>query len=200
MTCSRPSLLPRLVAGKRLKILDFDIENRPLSYLGMDFTTSEITSIAASFHGEERIYTWLLGVDEQVEILEGFRELYDAADIITGHYIRAHDLPIITDMRFESGLPNLEPKLTVDTKTDLIAGKGISKSQENLSEMLELPAPKVHMNTPRWRKANRLTEEGIALTRKRVEGDIVQHKALYAVLVSEGRIKPPVLWQPGSKR
>jgi hypothetical protein len=196
MTCSTRRLLSRLVAGKRLRILDFDIENRPLSYLGMDFTTAEITSIAASFHGEKRIYTWLLGVDETDEILEGFRELYDDADIVTGHYIRRHDLPIITDMRFEVGLPNLGPKLTVDTKTDLLAGKGISKSQENLSEMLELPAPKVHMNTPRWRKANRLTEEGIALTRKRVEGDIVQHKALYAALVDEKRLGPPVLWKP----
>lgn len=188
--------MPRLAPARQLKILDFDIENRPLSYLGMDFTTAEITSIAASFYGEDTIYTWLLGIDQMEDILQGFRVLYDDADIVTGHYIRRHDLPIITDMLFEAGLPDLGPKLTSDTKVDLIAGKGISKSQENLSAMLELAAPKVQMNTPRWRAANRLTPEGIALTRERVEGDIIQHKQLRQALVEQRRLRPPVLWKP----
>lgn len=190
---SSPSIL---VPSKDVRILDFDIENRPLSYLGMDFTTAEITSIAASFHGEDHIYTWLLGVDETDDILEGFRVLYDAADIVTGHYIRRHDLPIITDMRFEAGLPNLGPKLTVDTKLDLRAGKGISKSQESLGAMLRLDAPKVIMTQADWRSGNRLEPEGIAKVRERVEGDIVQHKALYNVLIEEYRLGPPVLWKP----
>jgi len=188
----------RLTPARDLKILDFDIENRPLSYLGMDFTTAEITSIAASFTDEDTIYTWLLGVDRMEDILEGFRVLYDNADIVTGHYIRRHDLPIITDMLFEAGLPDLSPKLTSDTKVDLIAGKGISKSQENLSAMLDLAAPKVQMNTPKWRSANRLTAEGIALTRERVEGDIVQHKQLRARLIELNRLGPQVLWKPNA--
>jgi hypothetical protein len=191
---SSPSLL---VPARELRILDFDIENRPLSYLGMDFTTAEITSIAASFHGEDAIYTWLLGVDEMDDILSGFEVLYNNADIVTGHYIRRHDLPLIEDMRFEFGHAPLGRKLTADTKLDLIAGsRGVSKSQENLSAMLELFEPKVQMNTPKWRMANRLTEEGIALTRERVEGDIVQHKALYNALLAEDRLGPPVLWKP----
>jgi hypothetical protein len=52
-----------LQPAERLRVLDFDIENRPLSYLGMDFTTAEITSIAASFEGSREIHTWLLGID-----------------------------------------------------------------------------------------------------------------------------------------
>lgn len=186
----------RLRPSQRLRILDFDIENRPLSYLGMDFTTAEITSIAASFMGSREIHTWLLGIDSLEDILTGFRALYDEADIVTGHYIRRHDLPIITDMLFEAGLPNLGPKLTSDTKLDLIAGKGISKSQENLSAMLDLAAPKVQMNQVKWRAANRLTPEGIALTRKRVEGDIKQHKQLRKRLVRLERLGPPVMWRP----
>jgi hypothetical protein len=190
--------LPKLTPTRQLRILDFDIENRPLSYLGMDYTTAEITSIAASFHDESRIYVWLLGIDEMEDILEGFRVLYNNADIVTGHYIRNHDLPIISDMLFEYGLPALEPKLTSDTKNDLIAGRSaVSKSQENLSYLLDLAEPKVQMNTPKWRMANRLTPEGIALTRERVEGDIVQHQALYEALVAEGRLNPPELWKAG---
>jgi len=33
----------------KFRILDFDIESRPLSYMGHDFTTSEITVIACKF-------------------------------------------------------------------------------------------------------------------------------------------------------
>jgi hypothetical protein len=35
----------RLLARPR-RVLDFDIENRPLTYLGSDFTTAEVTAIA----------------------------------------------------------------------------------------------------------------------------------------------------------
>lgn len=186
----------RLTPAKRLRVLDFDIENRPLSYLGMDFTTAEITSIAASFEGERQIHTWLLGVDDMETILEEFRLLYDEADIVTGHYVRHHDLPIISGMLLEAELPKLSPKLVSDTKVDLKAAKGISKSQENLSAMFGLRAPKVQMNTPKWRAANRLTPEGIALTRKRVEGDIKQHKQLRARLIELDMLRPPTLWKP----
>lgn len=188
--------MPKLAASRRLRILDFDIENRPLSYLGMDFTTSEITSIAGSFVGSREIRTWLLGVDEMEDILEGFREMYDEADIVTGHYIRAHDLPIISGMLLEAQLPRLSSKLTSDTKIDLKSAKGVSKSQENLSAMFGLRAPKVQMNTPKWRSANRLTSEGIELTRKRVEGDIKQHKALRKHLIKLDVLGPPVMWRP----
>ena len=34
------------VSARPLRVLDFDIENRPLSYLGSDFTTAEVTAIA----------------------------------------------------------------------------------------------------------------------------------------------------------
>lgn len=188
--------MPRLVRKDKLRILDFDIENRPLSYLGMDFTTAEITSIAASFNGSSEIHTWLLGVDEMEDILEGFRFLYDEADIVTGHYIRNHDLPIISGMLLEAQLPSLSPKLTSDTKIDLKTAKGVSKSQENLSAMFGLRSPKIQMNTPKWRAANRLTPEGIELTRKRVEGDIRQHKALRNRLIELNMLGPPVLWKP----
>lgn len=185
-----------LQPAERLRVLDFDIENRPLSYLGMDFTTAEITSIAASFEGSREIHTWLLGIDSMDDILEGFVALYDEADIVTGHYVRFHDLPIISGMLLEAELPKLGPKLVSDTKVDLKSAKGISKSQENLSAMFGLRAPKIQMNTPKWRSANRLTPEGIALTRQRVEGDIIQHKQLRARLIELDMLRPPSVWKP----
>lgn len=185
-----------LAAKRQLRILDFDIENRPLSYLGSDFTTAEITAIAASFEGERKVHVWLLGEVSLEEMLLGFLALYDQSDMVTGHYIRRHDLPHITDALAELSLGSLSGKLTSDTKLDLRLGKGISKSQENLSAMLGVKAPKVQMNQVKWREANRLTKSGLKLTRERVVGDIKQHKELRKRLLKEDLLGPPVYWSP----
>ena len=178
------------------RILDFDIENRPLSYLGHDFTTSDITAIAASWVGEERVYVWLLGRASGEQMLEGFRELYDAADVITGHYIRKHDLPIVNGAMLEAGLPALSAKASSDTKLDLLRRQGVSASQESLADMLGVRAPKIQMNQAKWREANRLTPEGIKETKTRVVGDVRQHKALRAALIERGWLGPPRMWIP----
>lgn len=181
----------------KLRILDFDIENRPLAYMGEDYTSGEITAIAATFIGENTpIWTGLLGRDPYKEILEGFRKLYDAADIVTGHYIREHDLPIINGAMVESHLPCLSPKTTIDTKIDLVKHKYLSASQENLCAALGIPAEKVHMSNALWREANRLTTEGLALTYSRVVGDVIQHMALLRRLRELKYLGAPKTWRP----
>jgi hypothetical protein len=181
---------------KTLHILDFDIENRPLAYLGQDFTTAEVTAIAAGFLGSKRVFCWLLGQDTAQEMLEGFREMYDRAHMVTGHFIRKHDLPILNGAFIELGLEPLAPKLVSDTCLDLIKTGGISKSQENLSEMLHIADAKQHMSNATWREANRLTGYGLAKTRRRVVGDVRQNMALRARLVRRDLLKPPKLWRP----
>lgn len=185
-------------APRGLKILDFDIENRPLAYLGQDYTSAEITAIAACWDGKPKsMRVWLLGRDAPKAVLEGFVEMYNAADMVTGHYIRMHDLPIIDGSMIEHGLAPLEQKLTCDTKLDLVRkGPAFSASQENLSEMFGIPAVKVHMSNTKWREANRLTPAGIALTRKRVVGDVIQHMALRRKLVERGLLSAPKTWRP----
>jgi hypothetical protein len=84
-------------------ILDFDLENRPASYWIPDRPTAEITAIAASWVGSSEVVVWLLKPAEtdaeheamMHEMLLGFREMYNAADMVTGHYITRHDLPIL---------------------------------------------------------------------------------------------------------
>lgn len=186
------------------RILDFDIENRPLSYLGSDYTTAEVTAIACGFVGDSRVYCWLLGDpsnnlpmhDQGRWILECFTHWYDQADIVTGHYIRRHDLPIISGALAEAGLPPLSPKLTIDTKLDLARLSGVSKSQESLAGMLGVEAPKVHMTQADWRAANRLTLGGLARTRERVVGDVRQHQVLFAELRDRGLLGPAKRWAP----
>jgi hypothetical protein len=178
------------------KILDFDIENRPLSYWYDGNPTAEITAIACSWVGKREVYTWFLGVDEPEHMLKGFRAFYDAADIVTGHYIRKHDLPIINGAFMELGMKPLSPKLTSDTKMDLRKRGGISMSQEALAAMYGLPEPKHHMTQTMWREANRLTPEGIEQTRRRVVDDVRQHKAVRARLIEDGWLGPEKWWKP----
>lgn len=184
--------------GEGLRILDFDIENRPLSYLGMDYTTAEITAIGWGWITPDVLdgpfSVTLTKKNTTYSLLRTFVRQWEQADVVTGHYILGHDIPIINGALTEVGLPVLSDKLVQDTKVHLVKLKGISKSQENLAGMLGLDAPKVQMDTTKWREANRLTPEGIALTRERVEGDIVQHVELRDRLIAEGLLKPPAPW------
>lgn len=183
----------------KLRILDFDIENRPLSYLGQDFTTGDVTAIAWGWADEEKVHVGLQTKREGSleKMLRRFRDAYEAADMVTGHFIRGYDLPVLNGALMEAGIPHLGPKLTCDTKNDLLKRKYISVSQENLGEMLGLEAPKVHMNTPLWRQANRLTVEGIELSRTRCVGDVVQHKQLRLELLRRDWLAGPSVWRPG---
>lgn len=180
----------------QLRILDFDIENRPLSYLGMDYTTAEVTAIAASWVGQKKVHVWLLGEDDPFNMLCEFVDLYDQADIVTGHYIRKHDLPVLNGALLENELPLLEQKMTCDTKMDIPSMKYMSLSQENLAALYRLSHKKEHMNQVQWREANRLTPEGLQETRRRVAGDVRQHKALRERLIESGALKAPQLWRP----
>jgi hypothetical protein len=176
------------------RILDFDTECRPLSYLGQDFTTSEITAIAWSFGLDKPVRCVLLGRDDPEWMLRDFTLAYNRADIVTGHYIRAFDLPKINGALAEYGLPLLGPKLTIDTKNDLKPINGISKSQESLGAMFKTSAPKIQMNQIKWRSANRL--ENIALAEERVIGDVRQHQELRLELTKHGMLYAPKVWSP----
>lgn len=191
--------------SQALRILDFDIENRPLSYWVPDRPTAEVTAIAACWADDPKsMKVWMLGpatsaADHQAQLaamLEGFRELYDQADMVTGHYIRKHDLPIINGALMDLGLPVLAtPKLTHDTKLDMVRKADIPATQEYLSAMLGVRASKYHMTQTRWREANRLTAEGLAETEKRVAGDVRQHMKLRKAMLKAGLLKGPRPWK-----
>lgn len=180
-------------------ILDFDIEARPLSYLGRDFTTKEITAIAASWINNEddkHVYCWALGEVEPEEMLNGFIDLYNQAGMVTGHYIRGYDLPTINMACAEYGIEPIGRKLTHDTWGDLLKQDGYSKSQENLADLFGIEKPKISMSQKKWRDANRLTKTGIERTKERVIGDVLQHIELRDVLIDKKLIGKPMEWSP----
>jgi DNA polymerase elongation subunit (family B) len=182
---------------RSLRILDFDTECRPMHY--SEFRDeSQITAIAWGWVGEKRIDCAVLAQDlcNEQEMLAEFLEVYREADLVTGHYIAKHDLPLITDhcMRFGWALP--ASKLVQDTRTLLPRVRGLGLSQENLATLYRLDQKKHHMNGRKWALANTLSEEGREEARVRVVADVRQHKPLRQELVDRRYLRPPARWSP----
>jgi DNA polymerase elongation subunit (family B) len=188
---------------RSLRVLDFDCECRPLAWYGGDFVTKQPTAIAWKFVGKrEKVSVAWIGdsdrssnvLDEEIEMLETFREAYLDAEVVTGHYIRGFDLPLLNGAMMRLGLEGLDDKLTQDTKLDLNRGSGLSKSQENLGAMFELDHPKISMNTSLWAAGNMLLPHGIEAAKKRAIGDVEQHLELRQKMLDLGLLAPPRNW------
>jgi hypothetical protein len=178
------------------RILDFDIENRPLSYWCPDRPSAEITAIAWSWIGTQRIHCVLLGESTLEEMLGRFMEEYNFADIVTGHYILRHDLPIVNGALLELGLPTMQQKMVSDTKCHLVKRADLPVSQEALAAYLGVTAPKIQMTQADWREANRLTPKGLKKTRVRVTADVRQNKEMREKLIERRLLHGPEVWTP----
>ena len=178
------------------RVLDWDCENRPLSYLGGDFTTPELTVVAWKMLPRGDMRVTALGVHDMATMLGSFCQAWDEADLVTGHNIIRHDIPLINAMLLEAGLPSLGCKLVCDTWAHLKKRAPGFASQENLARMLGVKAPKIGMSMVGWREANRLTPEGIEKAMARAVGDVRQHTQLRRKLLELGWLRPPKLWQP----
>jgi hypothetical protein len=187
------------VPARPMRVLDFDVEARPLHWISGDYVSKEITAMAWAFIGEpEPAQCYLLGEADPREMLRAFCRAYDRADMVTGHYIRGYDLPMVNGALTEYLLPTLSDKLVQDTKIDLVRRAGLSGSQENLGTMLGLAHPKVHMDQKSWRDANRLTPDGLQRVRERVVGDVYQHIELRQALLDLGYLTAPSIWKSNS--
>jgi hypothetical protein len=210
--------------ARQLKYLDFDIENRPLSYWVPDRPSAEVTSIAWMFGGDHdslRVVglappCWHKG-HEQVcpdmpetlltmpHLLEEFRAAFDAADVVTGHYILMHDLPIINAMLYEQRMPLLTDKRASDTKVHMFTKKDLPATQEYLLEQLDVRCPlgitleKFHMTQPKWREANRLSPKGVELTVRRVTSDVHAHWHMREAMLGQGWLTEPKVWRSGGE-
>lgn len=180
---------------RKLRVLTFDIENRPLSYWYEGNPTAEITAIASCWNDNlGSMEVKLLGKDSSEDILTSFVTRYNEADIVCGHYIRKHDLPIINGALMEVGLPQLKPKLSSDTRLDMRKKDGIPATQEYLAALFDLPIQKYHMTQNDWRDANRLTKEGLAITEKRVSSDVLANILLRNKMLEKGLLGAPKTW------
>jgi 23S rRNA G2069 N7-methylase RlmK/C1962 C5-methylase RlmI len=185
------------VTKRPLRILDFDSECRPMHYSEWK-PESQITAIAWSWVGEDKVHTEALNrnLRNENKMLARFLAAYDEADIVTGHYIRKHDLPLVNDHVLRAFGEHLSPKLTQDTMSDMTSVKSLGKSQDNLAVTFGLTEEKHHMTGADWRLANSLDPKGIDLARIRVTNDVIQHKALREEMLRRGALGEPQLWIP----
>ena len=159
---------------------------------------SQMTAIAWSWVGSEHVHCRVLEQDLSNErsMVEAFLRAYNKADVVTGHYLRKHDLPLLVDHCMRLGLPLPKPVLVSDTMLDLPQVKGLGKSQANLSATFGVDAEKHAMTRAQWRVANALDARGRAEARKRVVDDVIQNKQLRAELLQRGLLGPPKTWSP----
>lgn len=185
------------ISKRTLKILDFDTECRPMHYSEWR-PESQITAIAWSWIGSALVDSVVLAQDEwnETAMLEVFLEAYDAADMVTGHYIRRHDLPLLNDHSLRLLAGPIKSKMVQDTMTDMTSVKSLGKSQDNLAVTLGVAETKHHMTGADWRLANSLVPDGQDLARKRVTMDVEQHKAIRAELLAMGALGTPEVWRP----
>ncbi len=195
--------------ARSLRILDWDIENRPLTYWVPDMPTAQITAIASMWIGDhdslrmDYLLTPTSTEEDERGMLGRFIERYNEADMVTGHYIRRHDLPITNAMLYEQGLPLMEAKMSCDTKLDMFKKADLPATQEFLIETLRpvcelgMPLEKFHMSQTSWREANRLTPKGLDLTIRRVMSDVHAHSHLRARMIDLGYLRAPSMWRPG---
>jgi hypothetical protein len=182
---------------RKLRVLDFDTECRPMHYSEWR-SEDQITAIAWGWVGEKQIHHAILEQDlsNEQKMLGQFLKAYCEADMVTGHYIERHDLPLLNDHCMRFGWPLLDRKLTQDTKTLLPKVKGLGLSQENLATLYRLDKKKHHMNGRKWAMSNTLSPEGREEAFKRVTSDVAQHKELRAAVIERGYMKPPREWRP----
>lgn len=182
------------------RLLNFDIETRKVGFHSAGrFAPDgcEPTAIAVSWFGEDRIDSRVIHESQQIPgMLKWFRGFYDEADILVGHYIRKFDLKVLNAAYLEWGLEPLTWKKAWDTKLDLIDFAGISKSQDNLGDMLRLQEHKFQMNDTAWRRATRLTPTGQNRARRRVRGDVRQNKEMFTEMHNRKMLHLPKTWRP----
>jgi len=187
----------RWTEGRQLAVLDFDTECRPMHY--SDYRPeSQITAIAWSWVGSDKVQCRVLeqNLSNERSMLEAFLRAFNKADVVTGHYIRKHDLPLLVEHCMHLGIPLPKRVEVSDTMLDFRQTKGLGKSQANLSATFGLSAEKHNMTGATWREANKITAAGRAQARKRVVDDVIQNKEWRAFAIANGWLGPPKTWSP----
>jgi hypothetical protein len=169
-----------------LRLLCFDIENKPGTYGPGDYTHPKVTAVACQFVDEEQGFAWCFRRDDPERMsaqAEEFRGFWDSTDAVMGHNIRRHDQKILDGMYAGLGIPLLSRKRMVDTYLDQPKMQGYSRSLENLADRWGCPEKKIRMSEYDWEQAYDEVPEGVAKMRERVLSDVRINIWLYHELV-----------------
>lgn len=189
------------------RILGFDLENRPSAYWFGDATTSQITAFAWKWVDEADVRTMLLTASGRFKRDDGrtipvaaayrrFASELDAAGLVFGHNIRAHDLPTLNAGLLRLHLPPLAPVRTTDTLRDYPKRRGMAANLASFADLYGLDGEKHAMSQHAWEQANQLTPAGMVEARERVVSDVLLQEQLRGRLLDLGLLSAPRVWTP----
>ena len=175
-----------------LKVLDFDIETVAAGFADPQWVPQKVTVIAWSWIDSEKVEV-RTRLDGVMQMVEDFFQVYDKADMVTGHNLLRFDLPVLNSECLRLGLTSLGPKLVQDTMR-IVKTKGFKKGQDNIGKLLRLPLDKMPLTWQEWQDA--YEEKDWATVKERAASDVLQHKLMRAEMLERGWLLPPRVWKP----
>lgn len=192
------SLSAKPASAKR--ILDFDIETIAAGFADPAWVPMHLTAMAWSWLDEDKVTVRTLvdyakNVPDFLQVmfigckpmLAEFVDVFNSADIVTGHNINRFDVPALNAELMRLGLEPLRDKPRIDTMRLRAKTHGFKKGQDVMSVIYDLPAEKKALNWAEWQQA--YAEPGWPTIRERCGGDVVQHKLLLRKLMQMGYLK-----------
>ena len=183
------------------KILDFDMESVAAGFADPNWVPQKISCIAWSWVGSEDVFVLTCGDSrgfyersyKRKEMLINFLPQFLEADVVRGHNLIRHDLPLLNTECMRLGLDILPPKRVHDSMR-IIKTKGFKKGQDNLCALLNTYEQKLSLNWQEWDDA--YCEEGWPTVKRRAKSDVLAHKELYTKMEERGWLKAPTMWRP----
>jgi hypothetical protein len=180
------------------RILDFDMESMAAGFADPAWVPQKITCIAWSWIGYDAVNSVIstqMGFfipSIRAEMLAQFMPVFEQADMVTGHNLLRHDLPLLRAECLRLGLAPPKPKMVQDTMR-LGKTKGLKKGQDNLGGLLRTQQEKQAMDWEAWEQA--YEDPTWQLVRDRAESDVVMHKEVRQKMLDRGGwLSSPVPW------
>lgn len=181
-------------------ILDFDMESVAAGFADPMWVPQKITCVAWGWSDEHRVEVRSCGPGGIVgpaakelrrEMLAPLLEAIRYADIVTGHNLCRHDLPLL---RAECLRLGLEPVNRVWVSDTIKLGKlkGYKKGQDNIAALKGVDEQKMALNWQQWDDA--YDEIGWPKIRARCRSDVISHRQIRLKLIEDGSLKRPVRW------
>lgn len=183
------------------KVLDFDTESLAAGFYDPQWVPQKITCIAWSWIGQDRVHVATCKDERGLysksvwrrEMIQLFLKALLKADLVVGHNIIRHDLPVLNAECLRLGLKPLPPIKVQDTMR-FTKTKGFLKGQDNIGALIDTHDQKMSLNWQQWDDA--YAEPGWPTVIKRCKGDVKMHKDIYAHMLAEGWLKPIRIWRP----
>jgi DNA polymerase elongation subunit (family B) len=183
------------------RILDFDMESVAAGFADPQWVPQKITAIAWSWVGSDTIDTIVGNADSlytkpeiRVEMIKTFLAALDEADMVTGHNLLRHDLPLLNAEMMRLHFPSTLRPIRVHDTMRMVKTKGFKKGQDNIAGLVETHERKIAMDWQQWEDA--YAEPGWPKVADRCRSDVIMHKEMLAEMKERGWLKKPVLWRP----